>query len=227
MFRILNPTEEPQGQILSSDYQSQFRKEVFQYRKLSADIYFFASATGLQLKNAVRVAENVPAYIDLLNNFFMSGEPHYDLMHMLIDDPVSVVSAQDLYTFACNYITHVNETGLFYDWGKEHYIWELIWEAVRESEFPQMPSRVNSVFLFDNIKNAQNFYSQYRDQQQYKLVEVHLAADSFHSFDMNWFTDVPADITIAEIKEYARNYWSKKHTDNPVIEVLYQGQYSW
>ena len=62
MFRILNPKEEPKDQILSSDYKSSFRKEVFAYGKQSHDIYIFSQKTELQIKNAVRVAENAPVF---------------------------------------------------------------------------------------------------------------------------------------------------------------------
>lgn len=226
MYRILNPIDEPQGQILTSERKSDFRQKVYAYRKLSHDIYMLSQRTGLQIVNAVRVAENVPAFLDLLNDFFMSNEPVYDLQQMQIDDPVMSITGDELYTFTSNYITHINETGLFYDWGDEHYLWEFIWEMVRNLEFPDMPSRVESLFLFDSIENAMDFKNQFRDLN-YQLVNINLLGGTKQSFDMNWFSNVPSNIPLAEVKEYARNYWRQVHTEKPVIEILYQGKYSW
>ncbi len=226
MYRILNPAEEPKGQILTSELQSSFRKDVFAYRKLSHDIYIFSHKTGLQIENAVRVAENVPAFLDMLNAFFLSKEAHYDLQQMLINDPVRFISGDDLYAFVSNYVAHINETGLFFDWGKEHVLWEFIWEMTRNYEFPNMPSRMNSLFLFDNKENAIDFQKQYRDEN-YQLVDVDLLGDTMQSFDMNWFSNVPSNIPLSKVLEYARNYWSQNRTERPVIEVLYQGAYSW
>lgn len=226
MYRILNPIDEPQGQILTSERKSDFRQKVYAYRKLSHDIYMLSQRTGLQIVNAVRVAENVPAFLDLLNDFFMSNEPVYDLQQMQIDDSVMSITGDELYTFTSNYITHINETGLFYDWGDEHYLWEFIWEMVRNLEFPDMPSRVESLFLFDSIENAMDFKNQFRDLN-YQLVNINLLGGTKQSFDMNWFSNVPSNIPLAEVKEYARNYWRQVHTEKPVIEILYQGKYSW
>lgn len=226
MYRILNPQEEPKGQILTSKLKSPFRQEVFAYRNLSHDIYIFALQTGLQIINAVRVAENIPVYLDELNAFFMSNKPEYDLREMNIDDPIRYVSGDELYSFSMNYIEHMNETGLYYDWGKEHYIWEFIWEMVRNFEFPEMPSRMESVFLFENKKDALDFKSQHRDTEC-NLVEVITFDGETKSFDMNWFSNVPSNIPLSEVMEYARSYWQQKETDNPVKEILYQGVYSW
>ena len=110
--------------------------------------------------------------------------------------------------------------------GDEHYLWEFIWEMVRNLEFPDMPSRVESLFLFDSIENAMDFKNKFRDLN-YQLVNINLLGGTKQSFDMNWFSNVPSNIPLAEVKEYARNYWRQVHTEKPVIEILYQGKYSW
>lgn len=226
MFRVLNPEEEPQGQILSSNRKSPYRIGVFDYRKLSHDIYFFAKKTGIQIINAVRVAENIPAFLDELNAFFKSGETAFDLLQIGIDDPIKSVSSKDLYDFSYNYISDANETGLFYEFGMEHYLWEYIWEMVRNQEYPRMPARMESLFLFDKQDNAHGFLNQYRDPN-YRVVEVELLDGNSQSFDMNWFSNVPSNIPMSEVEEYARNYWGQKHSENPVMEIIFQGQYMW
>ena len=226
MYRILNPQEEPQGQILTTGNKSPFRQEVFAYRKLSHDIYIFAKKTGLLLYNAIRVAENAPAFLDVLNDFFISKESNFDLQMLAVNDPLRYISGNDLYAFISSYIAEINETGLFYDWGKDHYLWEYIWETIRYYEFPDMPSRMDSLFLFDDKANALDFLAQHRDAT-YQLADITLVDGITQSFDMNWFSDVPSDIPLYEAEEYARNYWRQVHTDKPIIETLFIGKYSW
>lgn len=143
-----------------------------------------------------------------------------------IKDPIRHITSDDLYAFVSNYIADINETGLYYDWNKEHYLWEFIWEMIRSYEFPHMPSRMDSLFLFDNEANAIEFKKQYRDTY-YQLVTINTLGGTAKSFDMNWFSNVPSDIPLVEVKEYARNYWKQVKTGNPVMEILYQGVYSW
>lgn len=226
MYRVLHPQEEPSDIILTTNIRSEFRQQVFAYRRHSHAIYIFAQKTGLRLMNAVRVAENIPAFIDLLNDFLQSQESQFDLQQMLICDPVRYISREELYDFTYNYVEIINETGLFYDYSKEHYLWEFIWEIVRNSEFPEMPSRMNSVFLFESVDEARNFKEAYRESD-YILANIELIEGETYSFDMNWFSEVPCDVPLSEIKEYVRNYWSQNKTDSPVIEVLFQGKYMW
>ncbi len=225
-YRILKPSEEPQGQILSSTRKSRFRQEVFAYRHLSHDIYVFAKKTGIQIKNAVRVAENVPAFLDELNDFFQSKKTQYELIQLVVADPIEYVSKDELYAFANNYIADTNKTGLYYDWGNDHYLWEFIWEMVRNSEYPLMPSRMESLFLFESLENANEFKDRYRDIN-YQIANVNLLEGTMQSFDMKWFSDVPCDVPLSDVERYARNYWEQKLTPNPIIEVLFQGKYQW
>ena len=225
-YRVLNPLEEPKGIVLASDRQSDHRRDVFAYRKLSHDIYIVALKTGLTLLNAIRLAENVPAFLPNLKQFFESNKSEFNLMDILIDDPIKSISRVDLYAFTFNYVEHVNETGLCYDWGQEHCIWEFIWEMVRSDKFPNMPSRMDSLFLFDSFDNAADFKRENRDND-YQIVEMSLLEGSLQSFDMNWLTDAPLDKPIEEVITYSRNYWSQKFTPYPITEILFQGNYSW
>ena len=226
-YRVLKPLDEPKGEVLTTNRQSEFRKEVLAYWNLSQDIFNLAQNTGLLILNAVRIAENVPAYWeDDLKVFLLSMQSDYDLRKMLISDPIKTIHRNDLMEFAVNYISHMNETGLYYDWGQNTYIWEYIWEMVRISDYSDKPSRIESQFFFDNIDNAKIFNSQIHGND-YQLARIHLLEGDFQSFDMSWFSDIPSDITISEAEVYARNYWEQKQTDHPVMEFLFQGKYRW
>lgn len=225
-YRVLNPLEESSGIKLNSNHQTNFRKEVFSYRKLSHCIYILSLKTGIQIQSAVQIAENVPAFLDILNEFFQSGKEKFDLTHIGVEDPVKILKGDDLYAFTYNYITEVNESGLYYDWGKEHYFGEFAWEMVRSLEFPDKPSRMDSVFLFKSKKDADIFRKQYRDLR-FETVQVDLLDGNSAEFDMNWFSNVPSNISVSEMQEYARKYWKQEMTETPIIEILHKGHYAW
>ena len=98
-YRIVNPIEEPKGVILTSNRQSQFRQDVFAYRRLIHDIYILAKKTGLQILNAVSVAENIPAFLDELNVFFKSNEKHYRIC--VLSEKHTFVLRYDYLYFKC------------------------------------------------------------------------------------------------------------------------------
>lgn len=225
-YRVLNPTFEPASQVLSSNFRSDYRQQVFAYRKLSYAIYMFASQTGLRIISAVRVTENIPAFLDVLNSVFQSSAKDFDLKRIMVDDPIGCVKVDDLFTFVSYYLEEANKTGLFYDYGNELYLWELIWEIIRVNEFPNRFSRMESLFLFKEQEQARNFFNEYRDLN-FKIAEIEILDGNIEAYDMNWFTIVPSDIPVSEVQVYARRYWSQEMTDNPIKEFLFQGKYKW
>lgn len=225
-YRVLNPSEEPSQKWLLPNVHSAFRQEVFEYRQLSHCIYSLAQNTRLKIINAVRVAENTPAFLDVLNAFFQSGDKFFNLSDLCINDPIEKISADELYAFTSRYISEINSSGLCYDWGHDNCLWELIWETIRNNEFPTMPSRLDSVFLFKDKTIALQFQEEQRDMN-YIMVPIKLSEGQTEEFDMNWFTEVSSNATLTEAQEYARKYWRQEMTEHPIIEVLHKGQYFW
>ena len=43
---------------------------------------------------------------------------------------------------------------------------------------------------------------------------------------MQWITTVPVNSTMNEAIEYARNYWKGLKTENPIMEALIFGEYT-
>ena len=224
-YRAINPVEESYDVSYHSSRRSPFRENVFTYRFLSHDIYVLAKKTGLQIKNAVKMAINVPAFLDILNDFFFSGAEDFDLKELGILDPIEKISGDDLYAFTHSYIQHVNELNLFYDVDKCNFIWEFIWDIVRHTAFPHEPSRMESLFLFDNIEVTQQFIDDFHEGEAFEVAEVELSNSKVHKYDMSWFTLTDGDQTIDEVFEFARKYWRGEASSNPVWEYLYQDDY--
>lgn len=225
-YRVLDPLEEPSQKWLMPNICSAFRQEVLAHNRLGHCIYVLAQKTGLKILNAVRVAENTPAFLDVLNAFFQSGGAFFNLLDMCVIDPIEKISADDLYAFVSRYVSEINSSELYYDWGKDNYLWEFIWETIRNNEFPTMPSRLDSVFLFKDEAIALQFKEDQRDMN-YIIVPVKLSEGQTEEFDMNWFTEVPSNVTLTEAQEYARKYWRQEMTEHPIIEALHKGQYFW
>ena len=51
-YRVLNPTFEPASQVLSSTFRSDYRQQVFAYRKLSYAIYMFTYSGAYPFRNS-------------------------------------------------------------------------------------------------------------------------------------------------------------------------------
>ncbi len=224
-YRVLNPQEEPpQTQLDSAQQQSKFRKQAIDMLPHSKAVCDISIKTGLHLNSAMTLAKNAPCFCDVIQGFIDEKIDICPLKELSVNDPMENIDIYDLVEFTNNYMNIVVETGLYFDWGNENAVWEYIWEHIRKTKYSELPSRLQSVFLFNNKENAQNFCKDHRDCN-YSINEIELLSGRTESFDMNWFTMVRSDIPFGEAIQDADNYWAKKHTSDPVIETLHQGLY--
>ncbi|MDN4605902.1 DUF2441 domain-containing protein [Sporosarcina highlanderae] len=101
------------------------------------------------------------------------------------------------------------------------YLREMIIEEVRAINYPEKPSRLNAVYLFDDIRLAM----QYKEGQKYKYiyqVEVEGGA-SIHKGDMT-LIDMTVCRSVNEIRTYAKSYYSSENSMNPLHELLLDGK---
>jgi hypothetical protein len=226
-YRVLNQSEEPSNAQLNSEYQlSEFRKQAIAMFPHSEAVCNLSKSTGMQLKGAMCLAQNIPYFLHIVRQFIDNGKESCPLIELFVNDPIKYIKLDDLIEFSENYIKIINATELYFDINNGNVLWEYIWEYVRENQYSNLPSRLRSVFLFNNKKDASDFFKNYRDNR-YSICEIKLLSGKTEDFDMNWVTDVSCDITFNEAIEYAENYWSKKQTSQPIIETLHQGLYSW
>jgi hypothetical protein len=225
-YRVLNQSEEPSNAELNSEQQlSEFRKQAIAMFPHSEAVCNLSKSTGMQLKGAMCLAQNIPCFLDIVQQFIDNGKELCPLIELCVDDPIEYIKLDDLIEFSNNYIGIINDTELYFDIDNGNVLWEYIWEYIRENQCSNLPSRLKSVFLFNNKKDASDFFKNYRDNR-YSICEIKLLLGKTEDFDMNWFTNVPSNITFNEAIEYAENYWGKKQTSQPIIETLHQGLYS-
>lgn len=96
---------------------------------------------------------------------------------------------------------------------------ELIYEQIRRAEFPDRPSRLESIFLCGNIDSARNFGRQHRQNEVCYRVEV--LDDNAPRFIANWNMMPPRTADQDEVIQCAREYWRggfiPQHTQEIVV----------
>lgn len=90
---------------------------------------------------------------------------------------------------------------------------ELVFEFVRRSSFPHMPSRLQCFFAFDDLDRVISFASQTHAVS--RVVEL-APADRFR-LDMNWLKLAPQ---AAGLSFFAHQYWSGAASPAPDWEYL-------
>lgn len=105
------------------------------------------------------------------------------------------------------------------------YLKEQIFEDVRRDKFPSLPSRIKSVYLWDEVKKADNYIKRYKNkQQEHFIYEVAVESPEFAmSYDMSWMNF--SNLQYYEsVKEMANYYYSRKSVeDNSLNFGIYEG----
>lgn len=99
------------------------------------------------------------------------------------------------------------------------YLREKILEEVRLKDYPDLPSRMNSNFLFENIEQAKNFQSNEGGRYVDILYEVEITDNDKPKFrgDLNTLNWPPTPFFLKEIEIMAYNYWKAEDIQNPEI----------
>lgn len=105
---------------------------------------------------------------------------------------------------------------------------ELIFEEVRNLNFPSLPSRKKCIYLF-NYEDVPftNLVQTLKRMNliQGKLFEVHVDPNKacLHTADAVWLDGI--FLKYEEMRERAQDYWLGKLTSDPKVEVLLEGEY--
>ncbi|WP_203250059.1 DUF2441 domain-containing protein [Cysteiniphilum marinum] len=107
---------------------------------------------------------------------------------------------------------------------------ENVFESIRQEYYPLMPSRLDSLYCFNDYETANkmniDWWGGSRKIFKVRILsreEIDIPIDTnnfrlnYDEFDLNIL-----DLNISH-KEMAHKYFSKKYTDNPVLEVLING----
>jgi hypothetical protein len=229
-YRVVNPITESIGKLLDSrDYQqSQRKKRSVELLQLYQCVCRLSQTTNIRLSTAINVAIHYGWNIEAIQEMKRKGDKYISLnVFCVSDEPIKQISMIDLTNFIVDYNGIYEKTGIYIDefQDDEPCVWEFIWEYARQQINPQMPSRLFSCFLFDNIDDAKKHNNKYFNLLN-NIVKIDIKENrNISKFDMNWLTDVPITATFTEAYEYASKYWQQKETEHPVWEYLCDGIY--
>jgi hypothetical protein len=103
-----------------------------------------------------------------------------------------------------------------------NYLWEYIFEWVRNPFFISKPSRLESFFLFGNIEDCKSYMD--RRNNVGIICEIELV-DIFalYKADMNLLELIPDNYTFSDTVEVAKKYWTDGVSETPHYELLFKG----
>ena len=122
-----------------------------------------------------------------------------------------------------------------------NYMAEYNLEVDRLEWFPQYPSRLHSIFLFDSKDEADNYATKHPEHVGDRILKKvkTVGAYSYSKHDSSWvnFLRLSHSIDVESINSISKSYWDgirveqcelksfgKPWTEPPVMEILYIGR---
>lgn len=109
----------------------------------------------------------------------------------------------------------------FNDQNHSQYLREMIFEKVRLKSFPNLPSRLDSIYMCLNETDSIS----YAKQLNYIVYEVEFMEShgNILKADMSWI-DYSLRKSYEELEDIAYKYFSGQSTDRPFWEFLFDGE---
>lgn len=189
-------------------------------------IFDLSADCDIKLSSALRIASQYPHVLDQINKYITYGYTEMPISLFLVyDDKEQYVSCDAIRKFIIRYNGLFEKTGLYIDedQGDACYLWEYLWEVTRILVNINLPSRFYARKFLKSISDAEDFLERYGNGSI--ISEVEIINGEYEEFDMEWITNVPINSTYYEAIEFAKNYWNKKQTTNPIIETVFTGTY--
>lgn len=228
LYRILNEEESYDTPYTSYINQSARKCKLMEFYEQIEKVCKLSQACNIKISSALRIATQYGWVIEDIQRLVRDGAREIPLdLFLVCDEQKEHIPTQPLVAFIVGYNTYYQETGVFLDneKGDGQYVWEIIWDIVRRDEFPDANSRIDSCFAFTSRADAVQFSKEFRAPER-KVAEVVIEDADINLYDMQWITTVPVDSTMNEAVEYARNYWKGLKTENPIMEALIFGEYT-
>ncbi len=228
-YRIIDETAEPMEQELDSRVQSAGsarKKRASALYKQFGFIYAFAEKHQIKLDQAAAIAVNPEVYIPVIRNAHRSGLSAIALSDIGCFMPGDI-ALQELVTYMGQYQNLCSQADTWIrDKGSDQsYMQDYVWEAVRRRISAALPSRFESVFLFDDYFLAEKYNDQLYDNTG-AIAEVEIVTRrGFCKSDMEWFLGFSTGTTVDQAADVARRYWRGIGSDEPVWEYLLDGTY--
>ena len=102
-------------------------------------------------------------------------------------------------------------------------MWEYIGESIRENYYPNLPSRLNSYFIFQDLGSANYYISS--NNKNLIIVEVEtLKTNVLETFDMSIWDMDNNNVPYSECQANIKKYWESNNSQQMKYpEILFQG----
>lgn len=101
------------------------------------------------------------------------------------------------------------------------YLIDNIFEYERVINFPQRPSRFQSIFCSETIEEAKSWVDFFRLGSEAKIWEVETEHDEYARLDAKWLKGDINVLSFITLSHYAQRYWSgEPHPGESQFELL-------
>lgn len=223
-YRVVDPTAEPVGKVIKTTelLPSPKVQNTLLYKALWKEVVNFWRTNNCQLLTPchVIVKYNVLVMLELNNladHLVKNGKQTFN-GNLLYSTETATIDTQSFLQLLSVVRTYPFNESIW-------LIWEYLWEDYRQNNLRTKPSRMDSIFLFDDYQNAQSFYQKMGNP----ILQIHevniIQAQVLESFDMAIVDDIPLSATYNDFLITASDYWQQKKTTHCVNEWLFQGTY--
>ena len=169
-------------------------------------------------------------YISLNNNIYLWGNDYIQNLPKSINRVFEIFNLTNKHHHKNIYIKEVDLIAIietidsigFKHFKQGFYLWESIYEKVRQKKHKDKPGRKDAFFLFDNIEDCKYFIEKHKGGGMICEVEV-LKMNTIFKGDMNLWDIITDNLTFKEAEKHIDKYWLGQTSDKPVFEYLFQG----
>ena len=174
--------------------------------------------------------------ISVSNQIYMNGEIYLNLLNNSIDEKgllhlykVTMNHKHQGFTIPVDlmfeFLQGFDEENQFIFFDNGIILWEYYLEKVRNEEFSHLPPRLKSAFFFDDIDKC-NDYNKVHLSGLGSTFEVDVLENkSMFAGDMRIIDELDNSISRDKLLEQIRKYWLGGKTENPMMEIVFQGRY--
>ncbi|TXJ34712.1 DUF2441 domain-containing protein [Brachyspira aalborgi] len=105
------------------------------------------------------------------------------------------------------------------------YLSEYIFEEMRKNNFSDKISRLDSYFVFKDIKSCDYYKKRWKKHNNSIVKIIPKNVDNYFEGDIKHIDDIENHITVYEYQDIANKYWQGKFTNDPIIETFFQGTF--
>jgi len=124
------------------------------------------------------------------------------------------------------FIQQFNEINPFVFIDEKAFFWEYFLEAIRYNSFNHLPSRLESTFFFTSDASCDYYLNKHLGMMGEKYEVAITSGQASFEGDMKWLDNIDNSISFVELIEVLNKYWSGLMTNEPVVEVIFQGEFA-